>query len=433
MSKLDFLLKIYPSVTNLLFPIVKPFLRKGHATGFDERCGYYDVQKIKCFKGRPLWVHAVSVGEVQAAFPLIREIRRSGCSIPIILSTVTETGHVMAKKLMGEDLDMHLFAPWDVASVVDRALNTINPCAYITMETEIWPNILMQLRRRGIPSFLVNGRVSDRALARAVGWKKSLLSRLLSCFTKILAREEVDASRFSSIGAEASTVTVVGDCKVDALLERRTTVDRHGWQERLHLERHVSEADVAFPVFLAGSTHLGEDEVVLDAFSQLRAERRGARLLLVPRHPIRAEGLLPIANKVAKSCLLSKLDSDWEILIIDQIGVLFELYSLCTAAFIGGSLVPKGGQNLQEAACWGIPIQHGPYMDDFALSALELGELGLAAEVRTAQELYGSWHSAMTMSGSSDKKSELQRRCDVYFEERAGAAKRAWKIISAYL
>ena len=431
MSRLDFLLKIYPTITNLLFPMVKPFLRRGHAEGFDERCGYYNMQKMEKVKGRSLWVHAVSVGEVQAAFPLIREMRRSGCRLPILLSTVTETGQAMAKRLMDADLDVILFAPWDIASVVDRALNAINPCAYITMETEIWPNILLQLHQRGIPSFLVNGRVSDRALARAVGWKKGVLSRLLRCFTRILARENSDADRFCSIGAEASAVTVVGDCKVDALLERRGGVDRQMWKDRLYLERCISGFDGAFPLFLAGSTHPGEDEVVLEAFSKIRTERKDARLLLVPRHPVRAEGLLSAANEVAKSCLLSKVESDWEIVIVDQIGVLFELYSLCTAAFIGGSLVPKGGQNLQEAACWGIPIQHGMYMDDFAQSALDLGKMGLAVEVRTAQDLYCAWYSAM--GASSDEKTELQNRCDVYFEERAGAAKRAWTIVSAYL
>ena len=431
MSKLDFLLKIYPTITNLLFPMVKPFLRKGHAIGFDERCGYYDGHKIKAFTERPLWIHAVSVGEVQAAFPLVREIKRSGSRIPIVLSTVTETGHIMAKKLMDADLDLLLFAPWDVASVIDRALNAINPRAYITMETEIWPNILLQLQKRGIPSFLLNGRVSDRALARAVGWKKGVLSRLLRCFTRILAREDADADRFCAIGAVASAVTVVGDCKVDALLERRSNVDRQMWRDRLHLGRCASEFDAAFPLFLAGSTHPGEDEVVLEAFSKIRTERKDARLLLVPRHPVRAEGLLPAANEVAKSCLLSQVDSDWEIVIVDQIGVLFDLYSFCTAAFIGGSLVPKGGQNLQEAACWGIPIQHGVYMDDFAQSALDLGKMGLAVEVRSAQELYGAWHSAMGATGG--EKAALQSGCDVYFEERAGAAKRAWTIVSAYL
>lgn len=431
MSRLDFLLKIYPTITNLLFPMVKPFLRRGHAEGFDERCGYYNMQKMEKVKGRSLWVHAVSVGEVQAAFPLIREMRRSGCRLPILLSTVTETGQAMAKRLMDADLDVILFAPWDIASVVDRALNAINPCAYITMETEIWPNILLQLHQRGIPSFLVNGRVSDRALARAVGWKKGVLSRLLRCFTRILARENSDADRFCTIGAEASAVTVVGDCKVDALLERRGGVDRQMWKDRLYLERCISGFDGAFPLFLAGSTHPGEDEVVLEAFSKIRTERKDARLLLVPRHPVRADGLLPAANEVAKSCLLSKVDSDWEIVIVDQIGVLFELYALCTAAFIGGSLVPKGGQNLQEAACWGIPIQHGMYMDDFAQSAQELGKMGLAVEVRTAEDLYYAW--CLAMGASRNEKAELQRRCDVYFEERAGAAKRAWTIVSAYL
>lgn len=423
MFKTDFLLKAYPILTNLLFPFVRPFLRRGHEEGFDERCGRYDPAKVAQLGARPLWIHAVSVGEVQAAFPLVREIRRSGCDAPIILSTVTETGRAMAQKLMSDAMTAHIFAPWDVACVIERALDTIKPRVYITMETEIWPNILMQLKRRGIPSFLVNGRVSDRALARATGRAGGILARLLRCFTEILARTEEDARRFALIGAEASAVVVIGDCKVDALLERR---------KLLYPEHLAGQLDPS-PVVLAGSTHPGEEEVVLEAFSRLRADGTEARLLLVPRHPARAGELLPLAEKCASTCLLSEPKPGWKILIVDRIGVLFELYALCGAAFIGGSLVPKGGQNLQEAACWGIAIQHGPYMDDFALSAAELGELGLASQVRTAEELSRAWRCALDRKEAPGAAEELRRRSDAYFTKRAGATERAWNRIKDFL
>ncbi|WP_296868080.1 glycosyltransferase N-terminal domain-containing protein [Thermovirga sp.] len=378
-----------------------------------ERLGYYkDLEKGS------FWIHAVSVGEVQAAFPMVKAMGNAA-SCSALLSTITPTGRCMARKLLGDSVRL-IYYPWDAPWVVKRALDRISPRAYIAVETEVWPNLLYGLKKRNIPAFLANARFSERSFRKALKHRK-LWCSLLENFRKIMARTEADSKRFIEIGVRPDKVVVTGDCKIDALLARRQAVDVEGLKKKLNLE--------GSKVLLAGSTHEGEEDVVLDAFSRLTYKGHKVRLILVPRHPQRAKKLASeAASKTGKRvALLSQMQRDWEIIIVDQVGVLFELYGVVDAAFIGGSLVPKGGQNILEPASWGVPIQHGPFMDDFYEASRELIRLSSARVVRTAEELASEWEEILNEKSFGEV---MRPQARAYVENLGGAALRNWEIIN---
>jgi 3-deoxy-D-manno-octulosonic-acid transferase len=356
------------------------------------------------------------VGEVQAAFPLVKEIRKDWKS-GLFLTTITPTGRAMAERLIGGDVDAMAYYPWDVPWVVSRAFNRVRPAAYITVETEIWPGLLSKLSRKGVPAFVANGRFSERSFEKALR-DRDFWKEVLNCFRKIIVRSEEDAARLRELGLEDAKVAVTGDCKVDALLLRREAADPDGLRARLD--------GSGLPVLVAGSTHEGEEKVVLDAYRRVRESGRKARLVIVPRHPERAPQVAEVARKVnAATVFLSRLQGDWEILVVDELGVLFDLYALSKAAFIGGSLVPKGGQNVLEAAAWGVPVQLGPHMEDFSAAARELRRRNAAETVTTAGELAKSWIDILDDEKAGERGSGARR----YVEELGGSAARSWEII----
>lgn len=421
---MSFALGAYALLWNMFFPLIAPCLARGHEAGYEERHGIYDPEKLSRIGAAPLWIHAVSVGEVQAASPFVRAASGDGWE-KIVVSTVTETGARTAGLLMGDRLSAHVYAPWDAPRICHKACDAIAPAAYVTVETEVWPNLLGELRRRGVPRILLNARVSDRAWARA-RWTGGLLREAYGLYDLILARGEEDARRLALLGL-GETVVVAGDCKIDAIIERRKTAEKKlpMWRERLALSEGCA-------CFVAGSTHEGEEDVVLEAFSRVLAEGGAsaeARLLLVPRHPHRGESLLELASRVAPSALLSRSDATpARIVVVDIIGVLYELYGLAAAAFIGGSLVDRGGQNILEPASWGVPIQHGTHMEDFAEPTGELDALGAAGEIKNAGELAASWRRAAR--GELSAGAALGER---YIADRGGAAGRAWSCVTAML
>ncbi len=394
---------------------VYPWLAKRYQIGLSERKALYAPEKQRMFSERPLWVHAVSVGEVQSAWPLLEEVHTDPVSIPVVLSTTTPTGRAMAYQLTPHLFNTHIYYPWDIPWIIKRALDNMNPRAYAVIETEIWPNLLKELEKRRIPAFLVNGRFSVSTSARA---KKSahFWRDIYSCFTRLMVRSDKDADHLLSLGVSAHKIVVTGDCKVDALRLRHKDVDLSFWQSTLGTER---------PLFLAGSTHTGEDEIVLKAFRIVRERFPKARLIIVPRHPERAADVERLAGNVARTCRLSSLSEGWSILIVDKIGVLFELYGVVDSAFIGGSLVPKGGQNLMEAAAFRVPVCHGPHMEDFPEAAEALGDLNVSVVVRSADEMAKRWMGSLSPS----LRETVQKGSRLYFEQVGGAARASWKEI----
>jgi 3-deoxy-D-manno-octulosonic-acid transferase len=412
-------MRLYPALLSALYLAAYPWLARRYREGFDERRGLYGPSFPRDLQ-RPLWVHAVSVGEVQSASPLLRVIRGDEPERGLLLSTVTVTGRQMARRLLEEIIDGHVYYPWDVPWIVRRALERIDPGLYCAVETEIWPGLLEELRRRRVPAFLVNGRLSDRSFRRMSRWP-AFWRRAYGLFEKILVRADDDLDRFRSLGIAADKLELIGDLKIDALLDRHRNVSLGPVRELLCGKG---------PLFVAGSTHEGEESIVIEAFSLLRREIPTARLVLAPRHPERAPALMErIGEAPFSSCLLSQRRAGWDILVVDQVGLLFELYGLAESAFVGGSLVPRGGQNLLEPACWNLPLCHGPHMEDFSLAAADLKEVGVARTVVDGPSLARFWKDSL----DGNLRRSVAKRAQAFFDTRGGAASRAWRFMKPYL
>ncbi|HOO63594.1 MAG TPA: glycosyltransferase N-terminal domain-containing protein [Synergistaceae bacterium] len=402
------------------YALLYPWLRKKYALGFDERRGLYGDELKALGSQKPLWIHGVSVGEVQSAAPLVEAMHREELPGPLLFSTITPTGRRMGEMLLGSKVDRFFYYPWDVPRIVRKALSTLGPRMYITLETEVWPSLLEELSRRNIPAFLVNGRFSDRTLARGKRWKK-FYCQALNRFEKLFLRSEEERSRALLLGVEPHRIRITGENKAGAVLQRK---------------RQKPEDLPPFPegppIFLGGSTHPGEEAVLLRAYEELRRRGYRSRLILVPRHPERAPEVFREARKISSSVrLLTECagEEPWEILVVDRIGVLFHLYSQVRGAFVGGSLVPRGGQNLMEPAAWGIPVQHGPHMEDFARIAGDLEKLGCSREISSCEDLLEDWLACL----ENPSRREEARKGIAYVESLDGAAGKAWEEIREYL
>ena len=418
-------INLYPSGMCMYRTIVSTFfslgglniLKRKYRNSISERTGILDDMPES-----PIWIHAVSVGEVQSASSLIRRIKRRS-PYPCVLSTVTSTGREMAQKLLSGIVDRIIYSPFDSRKFVSRSLDAIRPSAYITMETELWPEMLAQLKARNIPAFLANGRLSDKSFTK-LKRTKYFWSGVLECLSKLMVRFNEDKKKFLALGVPDEKIVITGDCKVDTLLDRRKNTDPEKWS---WLKNGKS------PLFTAGSTHSGEDEIVISAFRTARKVFPGSRLVIVPRHPERA--LMTIASALpyddVHAELLSKIDRDnnnADVIVVDRIGVLFDLYAASDAVFIGGSLVQKGGQNPFEPALFGLPAIHGPCMTDFP-DTERMDSMGAAICVHNDLELAKAWCECMN---PENIKNSL-KNCSDYFNTLGGAAKRTWAEIENVL
>ncbi|MEG1799698.1 MAG: glycosyltransferase N-terminal domain-containing protein, partial [Synergistaceae bacterium] len=346
--------------------------------------------------------------------------RDSGFDGPIVLSTTTETGKAMAERLGTGLYDIHIYYPWDRWNFVNSALDAVRPICFVTMETELWPNMLWALDERKIPSFLANGRISDRTWQRL---NSRIFGRVGACayslFTELFLREERDMERMSKLGIPEEKLFVPGDTKIDALLARRDYNTVSEWREFFGSPQR--------PIFMSGSTHPGEEEEVMAAFDILRSAVPDARLIAAPRHPERASSVLNLFAGKYDACLLSSCKNGWDVVVVDKIGVLFELYGISKAAFVGGSFADKGGQNILEPVSWGVPVQYGPHMEDFAEASAAFLKLGLAVQLENGSELGKVW----TAIASADDAEKFKILSDKYFSKSSGAAKKIWERISS--
>lgn len=358
---------------------------RGRPAAFGPRFGFLDSELLACLAGRrPIWVHAVSVGETIAVKPLLAELKKRYPSTPLVLSNMTETGRSVAASL--PEVDLAVYFPFDYSFAVNRLLAEINPCLVIIVETELWPNFLRSAHRRGIPAMIVNGRISDRSYRRYLklaGFFRSVLGNLAAC----CMQSEGDAERIIAIGARKDQVAVTRNLKFD--IACRTYSD----EERLAVRSRFALPASAF-VFTAGSTHQGEEGAVLAAYGSLRQAGAPSLLVLVSRHPERAGELAGLISGHGLTCRLrSSLRSEGEtlgegeILLVDTIGELMSLYAVSDLVFVGGSLVPVGGHNLLEPASLGVATIFGPYMSNFRdIAAMSLS-YGSARQVVDGDEL----------------------------------------------
>jgi 3-deoxy-D-manno-octulosonic-acid transferase len=329
---------------------------------------------------RTIWLHAVSLGEMSAAAPLVRALRSRYPDNPLVLTTATPTGRARARGLFGDTVDVR-FLPYDTPGAVARFLDRIQPRLAIIMETELWPNLFRECEHRGVPLVLASARLSAKSVSRyrRLG---SLFRGIFSASSLIAAQTLKDAERFVAIGAQSARTRVIGNIKFD--MELGAGVADQGRALR-------ASFGSARPTWIAGSTHAGEEEQVLAAHEELRADRADALLLLVPRHPDRFRAVADLLSsrglRFTRRSSGMLPDAATPVMLVDSVGELAALYASADVAFVGGSLVPIGGHNLLEPAALGVPVLTGPYHSNGRDVARLLLEQGAALQVVDAREL----------------------------------------------
>ncbi|HLD68136.1 MAG TPA: lipid IV(A) 3-deoxy-D-manno-octulosonic acid transferase, partial [Pseudomonas sp.] len=344
-----------------------------------------------------IWVHAVSVGESIAAAPMIRALQARYPHLPITVTCMTPTGSERIRALFGDSVQ-HCYLPYDLPWAAARFLQRVRPRLAVIMETELWPNHIQQCARRGIPVVLANARLSERS-ARGYGRFAKLTAPMLAQLSWIAVQTEVEAERFRSLGARPACVAVTGsikfDLQIDPELPLRAAALRAQWKA------------AGRPVWIAASTHAGEDELVLTAHRQLLARHPDALLILVPRHPERFGAVFELCRQAGfvtrRRSLGEAVEPGTAVLLGDTMGELLFLYALADLALVGGSLVPNGGHNLLEPAALGKPVLSGPHLFNFLEIAAQLRQAGALGEVRDAtglaEALRQLWADGATAEG----------------------------------
>jgi len=373
---------LYIVITYLLIPLVllhliwKGFGNRDYWKRIGERFGFYPQAAM----GNVIWVHAVSVGEVQAAASLVKSLLRDYPQRQVLVTTTTPTGSDRVRALFGDTVE-HCYAPLDVGWSVKSFFRHFQPCIAIIMETELWPNLFSQCGARRVPLVLASARLSPKSIGRYRALV-SLFKDTLSHGVVIGAQTEADAQRFLSLGVAPERTHVTGNIKFDFELARG--VKEQGIQLR---KQHAG----ARPVWIAASTHAGEEEIVLAAHRLVQQQCADALLILVPRHPERFDG---IANMIHSRNFHMKrrsrneiCDEQTEVLLGDTMGELMAFYAASDVAFVAGSLEPIGGHNLLEPAALKLPFITGPH----TYNAVDIAQLfqreGIAPVVHDADEL----------------------------------------------
>ena len=355
-----------------------------------------------------LWVHAVSVGEVQAILPLIRQVLAQNPALPITVTTTTPTGSARVREQL-DDQVFHVYLPYDLPPALTGFIRRVRPRALLMVETEIWPNLLYLCRRHGIYTLLANARLSEKSARRYARLGRFTRQTFVG-IDHIAAQAEADAARFRELGVPAERVSVTGSIKFDmripASLEERVEVLRRDWGGR--------------PVWVAGSTHEGEDELVLFAHHQVLERFPEALLILVPRHPERFERVGGLCKRerlrMARRSRSSEYDGTTQVYLGDTMGELPVMLGSADVAFIGGSLVPTGGHNMLEAAAQGVAVCFGPHVFNFATISRMLIEEGAAVQVESESALAGqvvAWFenaSARAEMGENGRRVVAQNR-----------------------
>ncbi len=394
-----------------------------------QRMGYLPVSFN--MDGEPsIWIHAVSVGEVLTARPLARDLRARYPRLRLFLSTTTMTGHAIARRHM-QDIDGLFYFPFDLGIFVRRTLELVRPRVFVMVETEIWPNLLRECRRRGVKTAIVNGRLSERSYPR-YRLVRGFMRQVLDDIDGFCVQSEESARRFIDLGANPGRVTVTGSLKFDSLDVEPTPSIQSRARDRVLRYFRIAPSR---PVVVAGSTMKGEDAAVLRAFRRVRSAVPATMLILAPRHLERAADVEQQCRQegfktVRRSDLAIDAEPRADIVLLDSIGELATIYQLATVAFVGGSLVPTGGHNLLEPAVFGKPIVFGPHMENFAEIADAFLAHAAAVQVRSDRELDEVLTALMT---EPIRRARLGAAARALVEANRGAKDKSVEVLSALL
>ncbi|WOS41750.1 lipid IV(A) 3-deoxy-D-manno-octulosonic acid transferase [Xanthomonas rydalmerensis] len=416
---------LYSAVLYLLLPVTvyhlvwRGFRVRQYFQRWDERYASYAQA---C--GRPrVWLHAVSVGEVNVAAPVVNALRAQRPDIRWVITTITPTGSERVRALWGDALD-HVYLPYDVPGSVGRFLQHFRPSLALILETELWPNMLFGCRDRGIPVYVLNARLSARSL-RGYRVLRPLIGRALRTVTCVAAQSQEDAERFVALGARAEQVRALGNLKFDIAAPAHLPDVVAAFRERVPATR---------PVWIAASTHDGEEAAVIEMHRQLRRQWPDLLLLWAPRHPERFAKVEALARdqgwRVATRRQQQWPGADDAVFVIDTLGELMGFYACAQVAFVGGSLQPIGGHNLLEPAAVGTPSVTGPHLHNFSEISRRMREAGAVAICEDAGAVCAALQSLL--ADAEARKRMAEAGCALVANGR-GALQRTLQLIAPHL
>jgi 3-deoxy-D-manno-octulosonic-acid transferase len=425
---------IYSVSIVLVFAILSPYFLyqavryRKYVRNLPQRLGYLPLS-FNFDAEESIWIQAVSVGEVLTVRALLPQLRERYPRLRIFLSTTTMTGHHVARTNV-QGIDGVFYFPLDLTFVVRRTLAVVKPRLFIMMETELWPNMLRECRRSGVRTVLVNGRISARSYPR-YRLARRFFRRVLADVDRFCMQSEESARRIIEIGAPRERVSVTGSLKFDSLEIPGPAVPDRGRNRVLRYFRISSDR----PVIIAASTLRGEEEPVLEAFQRIRATWGNALLIIAPRKPERFGEVERLAQapgwRVARRTDLP-VDAEprVDVVVLDTIGELAQLYQVATAVFVGGSLADAGGHNILEPAVFGKPIVFGPHMHNFAEISRTFLENRGAVQVHSAGEL-----ETVLVALLSDpvRRASLGAAARALVEANRGARQRSLAVITQLL
>ena len=352
-----------------------------------QNLGFFPADTLTKVVGRsPVWFQAASVGEVVAASSIIREFKRQLPEIPVLISSGTISGYDMAQRIIPE-ADAVIFYPPDLPGMPDRIVGKILPRAYVPVETELWPNFIRSARKRSIPVIMVNGRIGERSVEHYRQMRR-MFTKMLDTVVRFCMQSTVDAQYVIQLGADPHKVIVTGNTKYDQNYSQVTTEEKKALRQELGLLENV-------PLLIAGSTHRGEEEILLEVLRQIQGRYPIVKMILAPRDVPRSGGIVELVRRAGFVAeLRSKMPSltaeqraEVRVVVLDSIGELGRFYSLADLVFVGGSLVSHGGHNILEPAAQGKPILVGPHMFNFRDTYALFSKRNACVTVLDGQEL----------------------------------------------
>jgi 3-deoxy-D-manno-octulosonic-acid transferase len=386
-------------------------------------------------QGPLIWLHCVSVGETQAARPLVDRLRKEFPEHALVVSTITRTGQKLAQDVFGPHVDSVFYFPFDWRWSVRRALRVINPSVVLLMETELWPNFLRECKAREIPVALVNGRISRQSFRRYSSIK-FFLRRVLESLSVAVMQSEIDAERLQALGMPGERIRTAGNLKFDAGAVVSTGEKTAEIRERFGL-------DAGQPLILAASTHAPEEKILIESFKQIGGTQGvdGTRLMLAPRHP---ERFTEVASLIQNSGLSwarrtdapAAIDTKADVILLDTIGELPAVYSLATVVFVGGSIVDRGGHNVLEPAAAGVPVVTGAHTHNFHAIVALLNEQNAIVQLPPVEGDAASTELATVLTElltNAERRADLATRATQLIATNQGAADRTVKIITPLL
>ncbi|MDR3561820.1 MAG: 3-deoxy-D-manno-octulosonic acid transferase [Negativicutes bacterium] len=398
--------------------IYRLFREDGFGQRLRQSFGFLPAEVLAPVAGKEcIWLHAASVGEIVATSPIVKEIRRELPGIPILISVVTANGYAMAKRIISE-ADSVIFFPLDLPWLSRSVIARIKPRIFMLVETELWPNFLYSAREFAIPVVMVNGRISDKSVNR-YRYLRSILQDMLATVGRFCMQSMIDAQYIIRLGAAPRRVFVTGNTKFDQTYTDVSDTEK----EALVCELGFGSR---WPILIAGSTHPGEEELVYAALNRVREVYPEACLLLAPREILRAAELTDLAAKfglrAVRRTAADKATAGYDVVVLDTIGELGQIYSIGEIIFIGGSLVSHGGHNILEPAAHGKPIVVGPNMFNFKDTYALFSGRGACDTVYDGAEL---GEKLLYILGNDQVRAEMGAKAQAIISENRGAAQKS--------